>query len=328
MDIRRSLRALLGKKAAYRFDRPGRAVAPSGAQPEEIRGVRAYAQRLSPPFAGLVQIAESAHVRALTLDGAGWEIQSIHRTVVPSATGQSRVERHYHHLDTLPHGELLRIAAEGTRHGRPVDEQILELARHITAAGLPFPANDHHEYWLLDASDGSPLAFIFSSADPDDVRQLPVRPEWTALSSAVMPIARTEDELAREVPPVNYRFERLVTERAGPNPKAQWFRRGDGQADPLPPLLVREDWSASQDHELCQRYLQRQAARLLMLHGLAHEDRRRLERAVRPNVAELARFHVLYPEIIDQELVTAMRVEARLRGGGWGVMPVETAGCV
>jgi hypothetical protein len=51
-----------------------------------------------------------------------------------------------------------------------------------------------------------------------------------------------------------------------------------------------------------------------MLHGLAHEVRLRLEQAVRPNVMELAQFHALYPAIADQELMTAMRVEARLRG--------------
>lgn len=316
MSILRSLRALVRKAAAYRYDRPGPVVAPGGVRPAAISGVRSYSQRLSPPFSGQVQIAESERARALTLDGARWEIQFIHTSVVAKGPGETGVERRARHIDNLQHGEIVRIAAEGTRDGQPVDDRILELARHISDTALPFPANDEYEYWLLDARDGSPLAFIFSCADLDEIQNLPVRPEWTALPAAVMPITKTEDEVAREEPPVNYRFERLIAERAGPSPKARWFRRGDGQADDFPPLLVREDWQDERDHDLCQRYLQRQATRLLMLHGLAHEDRLRLEQAVRPNVAELARFHALYPEIADQELITAMRVEARLRGAG------------
>ena len=267
-----------------------------------------------PTRSGQVQIAESARARALTLDGAHWEIQFVHSSVVRDGPGEHRIERRFRHVVSLRHSDIVRIAAQGTQDGRPIDERILELLRHISDAQLPFPANDDYEYWLLDAKDGSPLAFIFSCANPDEMRNLPVRPEWTALPAAAMPIVKTEDEVAREAPPVNYRFERLITERAGPSPKARWFRRRPGQSDGFPPLLVREDWQDERDHDLCQRYLQRQATRLLMLHGLAHRDRLRMERAVRPNVMELARFQALYPEVADQELMTAMRVEARLRG--------------
>lgn len=296
-----------------RGDRPG-AVRTVSMDPPPDAGVKTYSQRVSPPFCGQVQIVESAGARALTLDGASWEIQFIHTSVVSSGPGDERIERRARHVDTLPHDAVMRIAEVATYDGAPVDERILELARGIAGAELPFPANDAYEYWLLDAADGSPLAFIFSCADPDDIRNLPVRPEWTALPAAVMPIARTDDELAREEPPVNYRFERLIAERAGPNPKAHWFRRRAGDADDFPPLLVREDWQEEQANDLCQRYLARQAPRLLMLHGLVNDVRLRLEQAVRPNLSELARFHGLYPEVVDHELMTAMRVEARLRG--------------
>lgn len=279
-------------------------------------GVRTYSQRVSPPFCGQVQIVESGQARALTLDGASWEIQFIHASVVSHGPGDERIERRARHIDTLPHEELVRIAASGAQDGKVVDERMRELARGIADATLPFPANDEYEYWLLDATDGSPLAFIFSCADPNDIKNLPVRPEWTALPAAVMPIARTDDELAREAPPVNYRFERLIAERAGPNPKAHWFRRHAGDTDDFPPLLVREDWPGEQERDLCRRYLHRQAPRLLMLHGLVDDVRLRLERAVRPNLSELARFQGLYPAVVDQELMTAMRVEARLRDAG------------
>ena len=314
MNILRSLRALLTRRAARRIDDSAGIDQLDGMRPAAFIGVKTYSQRLSPPFSGQVQIAESARARALTLDGIDWEMQFIHSSIVRRGPGGNRIERRFRYIDNLQYSEIVRIAAVGTQNGRAIDDRILELARHISAAELPFPANDEYEYWLLDAKDGSPLAFIFSCANPDEVPNLPVRPEWTALPAAMMPIAQTEDEAARAEPPVNYRFERLIAERAGWNPKSHWFRRSPGESDGFPPLLVREDWQEEQDHELCQRYLQRQATRLLMLHGLAHEDRLRLEQAAQPNVIELARFCTLYPEIVNRELITAMRVEARLRG--------------
>ncbi len=313
MTVFERIRRLLSSHGTMRpADRPG-AVRTTVVEPSPGYGVKAYSQRVSPPFCGQVQIVESSRARALTLDGASWEIRFIHTSQISSGPGDQRIERRARHIDTLPHEELVRIAAVGTRKNAPLDERTLELARGIADATLPFPANDEYEYWLLDAKDGLPLALIFSCADPDGIKNLPVRPEWTALPAAVMPIAMTDDELARQEPPVNYRFERLIAERAGPSPTARWFKRCAGDAGDFPPLLVREDWSEDLANDLCQRYLARQAPRLLMLHGLGNDVRLRLEQAVRPNLMELARFHRLYPEVADADLMTAMRVEARLR---------------
>lgn len=313
MNLFRRLSALFSNQAPRRLDQPAwndQADPLLSANPDRVR---VYSQRVSPPFCGQVQIIESARARALTLDGAYWEIQYVQTSVVPEGPGAHRPERRFRHIDKLPHSEITRIASGGQQNGQPVDERIVELARHISDAALPFPANDHYEYWLLDASDGSPLAFIFSCADPGDIQNLPIRPEWTALPAAVMPITKTDTEVAQDALPVNYRFERLIAERAGPSPRARWFRRSPDESESFPPLLVREDWQERHAIDLCQRYLQRQATRLLMLHGLARDVRLRLEQAVRPNLTELVRFHGLYPEIVNQELMTAMRVEARLR---------------
>jgi hypothetical protein len=50
-----------------------------------------------------------------------------------------------------------------------------------------------------------------------------------------------------------------------------------------------------------------------MMHGLPRPVRYRLERAAREYVFDIERFHPLYPEVIDDSLLTAARVEARLR---------------
>lgn len=276
--------------------------------------IKAYSQRLSPPFSGLVQIAESERGRAVTMDGTNWEIHFLH-TIDDGASRERNTPRHaFRRVAYIQHSELSRISQEGARDGRVIDERILELAAFLSDADLPFPAADKYEYWLLDPQDDSPLALIFTCTEEAQMSSFPDRPEWTALPAAVMPIETTEDEKSRDAPPVNYRLERLVAERAGSKPKARWFRRRPNEPDAFPALLLREDWDREDDQALCQRYISRQSARLLMLQGLEHGDRLRLERASRPHAMEVARFFSMYPEVIDNELMSSIRVEARLRG--------------
>lgn len=263
--------------------------------------IKAYSQSLSPPYSGLAQIAESERARAITMDGNNWEIHFLQAT-------------NFRRVANIRHSELPRISQQGTHNGHDIDERILELTTFLSDASLPFPAADEYEYWLLDPQDDSPLALIFTCTEAEQMSSFPVRPEWTALPAAVMPIEATEDEKSRGAAPVNYCLERLVAERAGSKPRARWFRRRPSETDTFPALLVREDWDNEADHALCQRYITRQSARLLMLQGLEHDDRLRLERASRAQVMEVARFFSMYPEVIDSELMNVIRVEARIRG--------------
>jgi hypothetical protein len=183
----------------------------------------------------------------------------------------------------------------------------------IASAELPFPSVDKFEFWLLDAEDKSPLALIFSCIDRDQMEAFPNKTEWTALPDAVMHIQKTPQELEDSSPPVNHRFERLIAERAGYYPKAQWFERHAAETETFPPLLVKEDWQQDDEMDLCRRYIQRQSTRLLMLQDLQQEDRKRLEIAAKPHVFEAERFFACYPEVVDNKLMNAIRVEARLR---------------
>ena len=276
--------------------------------------IKAYSQRLSPPFSGQAQIVESDRARAITLDGQSWEIHFLKGRSGAETSGYQKHQRSYARAAYVNNDWIAQVAEQGSYDAKEIDERILELARFLVDAALPFPVVDVHEYWLLDAQDEAPLALIFTCVDDEQRGTFPEHPEWTALPAAVMPIARTEEELASGVPPVNYQVERLVAERAGRYPKARWFRRSATERDGFPPLLLREDWSDQDAQALCQRYIQRQSPRLLMLHGLEHDNRLRLEQAARANVMEVARFYSVYPEIADSELMSAMRVEARIRG--------------
>jgi len=137
--------------------------------------------------------------------------------------------------------------------------------------------------------------------------------EWASLPDAVMKVVKTEDELAKGAPPINYQLESLVSERAGINKRAAWFDRREQHDVEFPPLLVREDWSDEKHEHLCKRYIDRQAPRLLMLQGLPAKVRERLEKCCTPYATEVARFNQVYEEIVDKELVNALLVEARLR---------------
>ena len=256
-----------------------------------------------------MQIAESERARALTADGQSWEIQFLH--MGSSSLG---IHHSYRRAVTISDSNIRQKNIRAILdEDETVDERILELTDFLADVVLPFPAADHHEYWLLDGKDQSPLALIFSCRNAGQMEAYPTRPEWTALPAAVMPIEMTNDEKSHASAPVNYRLERLVAERAGWNPKAKWFTRQENNDEDFPALMLREDWQEPDSMDLCQRYLTRQSARLLMLHGLNQDLRRQLEINARGYALEVERFYQLYPDTVDQALMDAIRVEARLR---------------
>ncbi|MEJ2115488.1 MAG: hypothetical protein P8X88_05445 [Gammaproteobacteria bacterium] len=279
--------------------------------------IKTYSQRLLHPYYGLAQIAESERARALTVDGQTWEIQFLHlgnNGLARLNNGSRESKLRYRRVVTISDSEIrqknIGIIQE---EGQTVDERILELTDFLADTSLPFPTVDNFEYWLLDEKDQSPLALIFSAKDPEQMNAYPSRPAWMALPAAVMPIEKTEEENSYSSAPVNYRLERLVAERAGINPKAKWFTRSLNDDQSFPTLMLTEDWRDEESIDLCQRYLARQSPRLLMLHGLNQELRKQLEINARLHALEVSRFYHLYPEVMDQVLMNAVLVEAKLR---------------
>lgn len=275
--------------------------------------VKGYSQRLTPPYSGIVQIAESDRARAISMDGTVWEFHFLFTINEADRAPGRPNQRRFKRVAAIQNEQVRRLATQTADESAAVDERIVELAVFIATASFPFPSADRHEYWLLDATDDSPLALIFSCVDEEQMADFPERAEWTALSAAAMKIEKTPQELKNGEPPVNYRVERMVAERAGSRPRGQWFSRCDNDSADFPPLLLKEDWGSADQDDLCQRYLQRQSTRLLMLHHLQHDDRIRLEQAARQNVLEVERFHPFYPDVADQQLMNAILVEARLR---------------
>ncbi len=279
--------------------------------------IRSYSQRLLPPFSGVVQIAESERARALSFDGINWEIQyfaaSAQSNDPPVREKGYALDRSFFKVAKLANHQLTPYVLPACLDSAEVADCITELSEFLSAARLPFPAADVFEYWLLDGRDESPLALIFSCCEEAQMSTYPAQSEWTALPHSKMKIENTADEQDRGAAPVNHRFQSLVANRAGNKPRGAWFNRSDDETTAFPGLLVRENWQHDADHDLCQRYLLRKAPRLLMLQGLLPEDRERLEIAARKHPFEVEQYFPLYPEINDQRLMAAIRVEARLR---------------
>jgi len=262
--------------------------------------IKAFSQKLIPPFSGQIQIVESDTYRALTLDGNVWEIQYVKRSHVRVGTlSATDIRSRSFSVEQLN----LEVA----------DPVLIELLDYLADVKLPLPAIDHFEYWLLDAQDSSPLALVYACSEAEQMSKFPSRAIWTALPDAVMPIKKFDEEISAQLPPVNYRLESAVAERAGINAKACWYDRREQNTEFFPACLIREDWPHINETQLCQRYIDRQSPRLLMLQGLTQNQRERLEQSCEPYATEVARFCGLYPELIDKELIRALRVEARLR---------------
>lgn len=279
--------------------------------------IRAYSQRLLPPYYGFVQIAESDRARAISLDGTSWDIQYLPDD--GDGAGQEKralgyvLDRSYFPVAKVQHDQLTPFVFPSFLDASDITSCIDVLVAFLSTAQLPFPAADSLEYWLLDSSDESPLALIFSCCDVSQKPTYPTCTTWTALPHSKMKVANTPTEKARSEPPVNDRFQRLVATRAGSNPRAVWFDRRQDETNDFPGLMVREDWQDQGQHDLCQRYLSRKAPRLLMLQGLSHDERERLEIAAKQHVMEVEQYYPLYPEINDRQRMSAIRVEARLK---------------
>lgn len=279
--------------------------------------IRAYSQRLLPPFSGVVQIAEIAHARAQSLDGIHWEFHYLPDTGV-SHGGYRRamgyaLDRSFYRIANFQNKELKRYHLPAFLDAGEVAGCIDQLADYLATATVPFPLADIFECWLLDELDSSPLALLYSCCEEAQMGNFPSRNEWTALPHSKLKIANTEEEQSSNETPVNRRFQDLVGRRAGSRPQCAWTQRSYAPDEGFPGLLVREDWDSEAERDLCQRYLQRKAPRLLVLQGLSPDERMRMEVAARKHALEVDEYYPLYPEVHDQQLMAAIRVEARLR---------------
>ena len=302
-----------------------------------------YSIRRLCPFRGSLQIIELPNARALSADGKSWELQIASRqpdTLWGSINTKPTDQQFFNFgiwsadqgLRQVPVNPIMDISAMLN------DSATLLAAIKQNQAKVPYPLADHYEYWLLDKTM-QPLALLASTNSLNKI-DLATQSVWLAT-------LKQEQYLFNQVPQDNVkhspaeRLQLFVEDAAGPQLAAQWFSRNnngdaDGMSGSMPPelvgrqlsashfpeLLVREQWDNHEQQKLFSEYIAWTAPLLLTLHSLSTDKRHQLEKlsAHRPEVVE--KFWHVYPEIVDQHLMTRIRVAARLKNSTASLQPL------
>lgn len=273
--------------------------------------VECFARRIMAPFQGVLQVIRVGAGEAESTDGLHWVLYAAHPDIL-AHSGLSEVR-----FGTWSAAAGLRRAmVRGTAAGDLIERigQPLIGALEAFAAQAPFPLQDRLECWLVDAQTGAPLVLI-DSLLPDE----PVPPAAPALWLAGQSARAEFAGLAA--------LEGMLMQRAGRRPAARWFERdaqGRGRdltgrgypAGHFPRLLLTTAWPEARQCRLAQAFIDWWAPALLQLQHLSDAERAPLERAAARRAGAIARLFRLYPKTLDEGLIRAARVQARLQRSG------------
>ena len=301
-----------------------------------------YALRRLNPFLGVMQVVESARVRALSSDGVSWQLQVL--ADKPQHTWgcldpAPSVQQYFRFGDwnadegmsRVPINPLLDVGAM-----LAAAEELVGRLQRVTPE-LPFPLRDHLELWLLDTGD-QPLALLASTTRSDYCAEIQAR-EWHAVDpfvsdfrSATLGGSGLPGAKASSTRGHADALEALLQAHAEQPAAVQWFERdarhdGTGlagmgparlrgrrlDAGAFPPLGFRTTWQDPVCAAAFHDYTSWLAPWLLTLQDLSDAQRRELESAARSQPLQIERYHRLYPQVLQPELIDAARVEARLR---------------
>jgi hypothetical protein len=299
-----------------------------------------YSRRRVNPFRGVVAVVRSPGGRALSLDGARWELQV---SAYPPR-GLWSGDREGPELRYFRFG--FWSEAEGTTRvpltpvldvGRMLAEsEGLVAAIREAAPHLPFSLAPELELWLLGPDD-APLALLATAVDAGALDEIGL-PSWHAGGRGERPFQSAA--LTKQGIPARdgsgpgrhaERLERLVTAAAGAGRPSQWFRREAGAgsgiglrgpahlrgrrvaASAFPRFLLRRDWTDPVTQALADDYFRWLSPYLLMLLDLDDDERAELERAAARHALLVSRLWRLYPRVLDDAFIRRARVEAQLR---------------
>lgn len=288
----------------------------------ETGAVRRYAVRRVNPFRGVMQVIEAEEGRALSCNGVVWEIlvrarQSSARDV----SGPDRQKKIYYRFGMWSMGDgLLQRASSPAEDQDYFDlaTKCKTLVAYVRAHHhqLPFRLEDSLELWLFDNDDQTPLALLASSR-PGAGAPASEPGHWTCSTGANGSPGQRRFPQAREL-------ERQVRQRAGIGNNKYWVKRsadGDGvvdttgdaiSADRFPVLLLAENWSHDEDQQRAREYIRWISPSLLTLQHLDEGTRARIENYLNVQAISVEHHWHLYPEVIDQKMLKAARVQSRI----------------
>ncbi len=270
--------------------------------------VECFARRLMAPFQGVLQIIRVGAGEAESSDGVHWVLYAAHPDIL-AHSGLSEVRFGTWSASAGLRRAMVRGTAAGTlieRIGQPLIGALEAFAQQA-----PFPLHDRLEYWLVDEASRQPLVLI-DSLLPDE----PVPP---AEPARWLPGQAARAEFAGLAA-----LEGMLRQRAGRRPRAVWFERDDEgggydaarrryPAAHFPRLLLTTEWPDPDQRRLARAFINWWAPALLQLHHLSDLERAELETAAARRAGALARLFRLYPKTLDERLVRAARVQARMQ---------------
>ncbi|MEJ2692720.1 MAG: hypothetical protein P8166_06565 [Candidatus Thiodiazotropha sp.] len=295
----------------------------------------AFSIRRLNPFRGVLQVLLGDRARALSGNGRVWEIQvlsdkprglwasmPIHESLFYTL-GLWSAEEGLHRVSLNPLFNQRDMVASG--------ESLIEALDPVQKQ-LPFPLADPYEAWLLDEKSGQPFALLQSSRSEGEREQIEPG-KWLAAQRG--DFGFVSQHLLNRGLPLNdghnprvhaSLLEAMVRERAGQQQCFLWYHRhADGSAsacddpaahlaaDRFPELPISEHWPVENESALVADYIRWRAPQLLLLPGLRHTTRDRLERLAANQAEAVDRLWRLYPAICNENLLNRARVEARIR---------------
>ena len=297
-----------------------------------------YSQRLLNPFRGTINCIRYKSAEAVTADGIQWDIYVSHDGLLKGLPYNPNTQ-----VSDIRYGSWSRES--GLKRGPlyPSDDfKMLEeigtrAYQHLIKVhgDIPYPFQDTFELWLLDQA-GQPLVLLDSALEQAaiDLEQTPTwqpglncRRTFTSLAAGELGIDTTQDGAVADY------LAAYVNGRSGTPARAQVFirspdGRGTGstginlpeelqdrvlEAQQFPLLLLDTRHHDMAHSQLINDFICWLAPWLLLLPTLDAGTRRACEQHARVQPLTIARLYRLYPEILDQALIDAARVEARLR---------------
>ena len=284
--------------------------------------VRCYAIRRVNPFRGVMQVIESEQGRALSCNGVVWEIlvRARQSSARDDAARDNRRKIYYRFgMWSMNDGLLQRASTPAA------DQDYFDLASKCETLvdcvrahrqRLPFKLEDNREFWLFDRHNQRPLALLASSRPG---ASLPTSEPggWSCCIGANGSPSQRRFPQAEDL-------ETQVRQRAGCNTYKYWIKRladGDGivettgdaiSADQFPVLLLEENWANDEEQRRTWDYIKWISPSLLTLQHLDEGTRSRIENSLNVQAVSIEHHRHLYPEVINQKLVKAARVQSRI----------------
>jgi hypothetical protein len=287
----------------------------------EIAEVRAYAVRRVNPFLGVLQVIETPGGRAISSNGVVWEIElRTERSGMWGSLNQDAKQAVYYRfgLWSADDGLVNRpLAPHLDREQLTSQYEFLIQSIQQRLQYIPFKLIDNRELWLFDKEKRQPLALL-ASLKPGDNPPSPEPKYWKSCLGANGVASQYRFPASRDL-------ENLIESTASTNIYKYWVNReedGSGllerdgeclKVSKFPSFLLSENWPHEDQVSLVKNYIAWIAPSLLSLQHLSIDERSRLEGQLNVQAVSVEHHWHLYPETVDEKILTAARVQCRLQ---------------